>query len=107
MSTVLMEIVGSAEKTRKYEFNRVVFRINSSRSQAQFVSQTHAEQHKDELPLASETVSRSMYMDDSMDSVLDDNQGIDLYKELDKLWSRAGIHARNWLSNSLQREDTN
>ena len=45
-------------------------------------------------PLASETVLKSTYMDDSMDSVLDDSQGMELFKELDKLWSKAGMHAR-------------
>ena len=89
-------------KPEEYEFNRVVFGINSSPFQAQFVSQTHAEQHKNKLPLAAETVSKSTYMDDSMDSVLDDSQGIELYKQLDELWSRAGMHARKWLSNSPQ-----
>lgn len=50
--------------------------IYSSPFQAQFVSQTHARQHEDEQPLAAETVSNSAYVDDSMDSMLDDNQGI-------------------------------
>ena len=86
----------------EYEFNRVVFGINSSPFQAQFVSQTHAKKHKDDLPLAAEAVSKSTYMDDSMDSVLDDTQGIELYKQLDELWSKAGMHARKWLSNSPQ-----
>ncbi|XP_068738295.1 uncharacterized protein [Montipora capricornis] len=89
-------------KPEEYEFNRVVFGINSSPFQAQFVSQTHAEKHKDELPLAAEAVLKSTYMDDSMDSVLDDSQGIELYKQLDELWSKAGMHARKWLSNSSQ-----
>ena len=89
-------------KPEEYEFNRVVFGINSSPFQAQFVSQTHAEKHKDELPLAAEAVSKSTYMDDSMDSVLDDSQDIELYKQLDELWSKAGMHARKWLSNSPQ-----
>ena len=80
----------------------MVFGINSSPFQVQFVSQTHAEKHKDELPLAAEAVSKSTYMDDSMDSVLDDSQGIELYKQLDELWSKAGMHARKWLSNSPQ-----
>ena len=38
------------------EFNRVVFGVNSSPFQAQFVAQTHAEKHKDEFPKAAETV---------------------------------------------------
>ena len=37
-----------------------------------------------------------------MDSVLDDSQGIELYKQLDELWSKAGMHARKWLFNSSQ-----
>ena len=89
-------------KPEDYEFNRAVFGINSSPFQAQFVSQTHAEKHKDELTLASEAVSKSTYMDDGMDSMLDDSQGIELYKQLDELWSKAGMHAGKWLSNSSQ-----
>ena len=83
-------------KPEEYEFNRVVFGINSSPFQAQFVSQTHAEKHKDELPFAAEAVSKSTYMDDSMDSVLDDSQGVKLYKQLNELWNKAGLHARKW-----------
>ena len=90
-------------KPEEYELNRVVFGINSPPFLAQFISQTHAEKHKDELPLAAETVSKSTYyMNDSMDLVLDDSQGIELFKQLDELWSRAGMHTRKWLSNSPQ-----
>ena len=42
----------------------------------------------------------STYMDDSMDSVHDENQGIELYSQLSELWRKAGIYARKWLSNS-------
>ena len=84
------------KEPQEFEFNRVVFGVNSSPFQAQFVSQSHAERHKDELPLATETVSKSTYMD----SVSDDIQSIELYKQLDELWNKAGMHARKWLSNS-------
>ena len=86
----------------EYEFNRVVFGINSSSFQAQFVAQTHAEKHKDEFLMAAETVQKSTYMDDSMDSVADENQGIKLYEELNQLWSMAGMQAHKWLSNSTK-----
>ena len=89
-------------KPEEYEFNRVVFGIDLSPFQAQFVSQFHAEKHKDELPLAAEAVPKSTYVDDRMDSVLDDSQGIELYKQLDELWSKAGMYVRKWLSNSSQ-----
>ncbi len=63
-----------------YEFNRVVFGVNSSPFQAQFVARHHAEQHESEFPLAVKTVFKSTYMDDSMDSVSDVSTCITLYK---------------------------
>ncbi|KAL9987043.1 hypothetical protein ACROYT_G001278 [Oculina patagonica] len=48
-----------------FEFDRVVFGVNSSPFQAQFVAQEHARHHQSELPLAAETVLESTYMDDS------------------------------------------
>ena len=86
----------------EYEFNRVVLGVNSSPFQAQFVAQTHAEKHKDEFPMAAVTVLKPTYMDDSMDSVVDESQGIKLYEELNQLWSNAGMQAHNWLSNSTK-----
>ena len=86
----------------EYEFNRVVFGVNSSLFQAQFVAQTHAEKHKDEFPMAAETVLKSTYMDDIMDSVVDESRGIKLYEELNQLWSKAGVQTHKWLSNSTK-----
>ena len=88
------------EEPEEFEFNRVVFGVNASPFQAQFVAQANAEKHKDEFPMAAETVLKSTYMDDSMDSVVDDNQALELYSQLDKLWSRVRVRARKWLSNS-------
>ncbi len=60
------------EQTRQpdvYEFSRVVFGLNSSPFRAQHVSQQHAKKYQKEFPMAAETVLKSTYMDDSMDSV--------------------------------------
>ena len=97
-----MENIESRESTCKYEFNRAVFGVNSSPFQAQFVTQTHAEKLKDEFPMAAETVLKSTYMDDSMNSVVDESQGIKLYEELNQFWSKAGMQAHKWLSNSTK-----
>ena len=83
-----------------YEFSRVVFGVNSSPFMAQYVAQEHARNNEDEFPQAAKTILRSTYMDDSMDSVPDDAAGIKLYEELSKLWKKAGMRARKWLSNS-------
>ena len=69
----------------EYEFSRVVLEVNSSPSLAQFVSQHHAETHRTQCPLAAETALRSTYMDDSMDSVTDEQQGIEVHKQLSQL----------------------
>eukprot|EP00795_Rhopilema_esculentum_P002346 gene2346-17983_t len=84
----------------EYEFSRVVFGITSSPFQAQFVIQKHAQLYRSEYPMASETALKSTYMDDSIDSVQDDEKGIQLYHQLAALWNKAGMHARKWLSNS-------
>ena len=85
-----------------YQFDRVVFGVNSSPFQAQFVLQHHAKKFEDTFPLAVETVLRSTYMDDSMDSVANEDQGIKLHRQLSQLLTQAGMHARKWLSNSLR-----
>ncbi|XP_071842043.1 uncharacterized protein [Apostichopus japonicus] len=91
------------EQTRppeEYEFERVVFGVNASPFMAQFVVQEHAKSHQAELPMAADTVLKSTYMDDNMDSVPDVESGCELYNQLSKLWGAAGMHARKWLSNS-------
>ena len=77
----------------EYEFSLVVFGVNSSPFLAQFVTQRHAETHRTEYPLVAETTLKSTYMDDSMDSVADDQQGIELHNQLTQLWKRAGMQA--------------
>ena len=74
----------------EYEFGSVVFGVNSSPFLAQFVTQHHEKTPGSEYPLAAETVLKSTYMDDSTDSVSDDQQGIELYRQLSQLWKGAG-----------------
>ena len=84
-----------------YEFCRLVFGVNCSPFLAQYVAaQRHAEKYRDTYPLAAETILKSTYMDDSMDSVADETRGVELYNQLSALWEKAGMHARKWLSNS-------
>ena len=83
-----------------YEFSRLVFGVNCSPFLAQFVTQQHAKKFEKQFPLGAETILKSTYMDDSMDSVPDVQTAIRLYSELTSLWKSAGMHARKWLSNS-------
>ena len=81
------------------EFDRVVFGVNSS-FLAQFVLQRDAKHYGSDFPIAAETIEKSTYMDDSIDFVQTEAQGRVLYSQLSKVLSKAGMHARKWLSNS-------
>ena len=80
-----------------YEFTRVVFGVNASPYLAQLVSQHNAKTNSDELPRVAETVCKSTYMDDSLDSV---EEAIKLHHDLTTLWNRAGMTPSKWLSNN-------
>ena len=84
----------------EYEFSSVVLGVNASPFLAQFVTQRHAQQNADLYPMAAESVLKSTYMDDIIDSVLSRADGVELYKQLSLLWSKEGMLARKWLSNS-------
>ena len=77
-----------------------MFGLNCSLFLAQLVAHHHARLCKQRYPMASETILKSTYMDDSMDSVQNDMQGIQLYQQLSKLWEEAGMCTHKWLSNS-------
>ena len=89
-----------SKKPCEYEFSRLVFGVNVSPFLARFVSQQHATMFEQVYPRAAETILKSTYMDDSIDSVISETEGINLYKQLSELWQKAGMHAHKWLSNS-------
>ena len=68
-----------------FEFNRVVFGKNSAPTESQFITQENARRNQDRYPLAAETVLKSTYMDDSIDSVENDEEGVELYRQLKAL----------------------
>ena len=70
-----------------------MFGVNVSPFLAQFVIRHHAQKLQESNGRAAETVLRSTYMDDSMDSVVNEKEGINLYKQLSELWEKAGMHA--------------
>ena len=85
-----------------FEFSRVVFGKNSAPMESQFVAQENALRNQDHYPLAAATVLKSTYMDDSIDSVENDDEGVELYRQLKALWGVAYMQVRKWISNSLK-----
>ena len=74
-----------------FEFSRVVFGKNSAPMESQFVGQENARRNQDRYPLATETVLKSTYMGDSIDSVENNDEGAELYRQLKALWVVAGM----------------
>ena len=74
-----------------FEFSRLVFGKNSAPMESQFVGQENARRNQDRYPLATETVLKSTYMDDSIDSVENNDEGAELYRQLKALWVVAGM----------------
>jgi len=79
------------------QFIILVFGVNSCPYQTQFVSQKHARENQEYYPKAAETILKSTYMDDNMDSSPSKEVCIKLYEELSALRGSAGMHARKWL----------
>ena len=53
--------------------------------ESQFVAHGTARPHQDQFPKAAETALKFSYMDDSIDSVETDVEGIELCRQLDAL----------------------
>ena len=85
-----------------YEWQRVIFGGNASPYLAHAVARENAKKFENTYPRAVETVLKSTYTDDSLDSVETSTEAIQLYKELKLIWSNAGMNARKWLSNNVE-----
>ena len=70
--------------------------------EVQYVAPENARRFQDRYPLAAETVLKSTYMDDGIDSVEDKPTAETLQKEQQELWKNVGMEARIWVSNSKQ-----
>ena len=80
----------------------VIFGGNASPYLAHAVARENAKKFENTYPRAVETVLKSTYTDDSLDSVETSTEAIQLYKELKLIWSNAGMNARKWLSNNVE-----
>ena len=85
---------------RNLEVDRDPDLYASAPFRTQFVSQENARIHDEKFTLAAETVIKSTYMDDSLDSTRDNAKAVQLSHLLQGLWEKAGMKARKWLSNS-------
>ena len=52
------------------------------------------------FPIWVETVLQSTYMNDNIDSIVNEDEEVTMVQELKHLWRKSGMHLRTWLSNS-------
>ena len=84
-----------------YEFSRVLFGNTASPFCAQFILQTHAQEHSATYPSAAVTVDNSMYVDDVLDSCETVEEARKLRQQLSELVGGAGFKLRKWSSNEV------
>lgn len=99
MFWILWRDLDTTHEPQVYEFNQIVFRKNSALLDSQLVAHEIARRHQEEFPRAAETVLKSTYMDESIDSL---KKAIFFYQQLDCFWKLAGMQASKWISNSPQ-----
>ena len=74
-----------------HTFPRILFGMNTGTSEVYYVVRHNAEKYQTEYLLTAETVLESTYMDDIMDSTEMNDNAINLYEELKKLWKLCGM----------------
>ena len=82
-----------------YEFQRLVFGDKESPYLSQAVCREHAKRNANEYPDAAMTALDSMYMDDTLDSVSNVAEVINLRRNLTAMMAQAGMKIRKWCSN--------
>ena len=74
-----------------YEATRLLFGDRASPYLAQYIVQQHAEDHKDDYPVAVAIILLRMYMDDIMALLETDDEAIKNRDQLIKLLGEAGL----------------
>ena len=84
---------------RTFRMNCLTFGIVSSPFQASFVVALHAENHKDEFPLAFKALKNFLYVDDLVYAVDNEQEAEDTIRELLELFRIASMKIHKWQSN--------
>ena len=78
------------KKPSCYEFQRLIFGLNSAPFEAQYILRRMQKKKKTqkEFRLALETVLDSTYMDEIMDSFVNEDEAMKLVQQLKELWRK-------------------
>ena len=88
------------EEPSVYQCLRRPFGERSAPTCANYIMRRNAEDFQEQYPAAAEAVRKNLYVDDSLNSLDDENEAIALRQDLTDLMKRAGFKLMKWLSNS-------
>lgn len=86
----------TSEPLQDYRMTRITFGVSSSSFTANMCVKQNALDLASEFPLASKAVHHSFYVDDGLTGADSINDALNLQKELQTLFARAGFHLRKW-----------
>ncbi|XP_070132563.1 uncharacterized protein [Drosophila bipectinata] len=91
-----------SDKVDTYVMRAMTFGISCAPFIAHFVRDKNAETHQEEFPLALNAIQRAHYVDDFIDSMRNEQEAIQITREVIEVHRRGGFEIRNWSSNSKE-----
>ena len=88
------------EEPNVYQCLRRPFGERSAPTCANYIMRRNAEDFEQQYPAAAEAMKKNLYVDDSLNSLDDENKAISLWQDLTELMKRGGFMLMKWLSNS-------
>ena len=88
------------EEPSVYQYLRRPFGERSAPTCANDIMKRNAEDFQEQYPDAAEAVMKNLYVDDSLNSLDDENEAIALRQDLIELMKHGGLTLMKWLSNS-------
>lgn len=82
-----------------YEMSVMIFGASCSPTSAQYVKNINAEKFIHKFPRACDSIINNHYMDDMLDSVDEEEQAVQLAKEVRQIHAYGGFNIRSWVSN--------
>lgn len=83
-----------------YAMVGMTFGASCSPATAQHIKNLNAEAFRAQYPRAVEAIVDNHYVDDLLESLENENEAIQLAKDVTEIHKKAGFHIRNWISNS-------
>lgn len=84
---------------REFRMTSVIFGAACSPSLAIYAKNRNAEEFQSEYPAAAEAIVRNHYMDDYLHCFNDEEEALQVSREVDAIHQRAGFRLRGWASN--------